>query len=550
MMTTGIRHILFSSVIALTIPIALSGCTTTTTPYLQQDMADRDLNGIAKDFETGRVLEARKKLEALAASSPANPVYQTLLALSWQHEASKDPQAQELALVGYRTALKLQPSSYWPAMLAGRISFERGQFDEASDFFAQAVLANPDSPEALLALATSAYFAGDIVLANETAKRVTRLETDIAPAWRLVALTSAALNRPAESDAALQTYKALGGKDSSDLRTRSDLLIRTSAMFEDEFIEAPAPDETAPVASQVSVDVTILLSQNTHRDRVGLNLLDGLRLQYGAVAQRSTENLPGPNTFSSQTTFSQALTLPEINWNLNLFNRFGQYYQVAARPSLTAFLGTASEFFVGRTLQIGVRGINSGQIEQVDIGINLKVTPIEIRSDSVIVQIETGRSFVTTDPAGTFAEALSTFRQSVSATAEVRFGETLVLSGLSESVRDATGSKVPGAGDVPVIGSLFNERSTTERRDAVLVFVTPSPPLSFSSKPWMRPEAVQKLVSLWDTVVDPSTNGTDVVARLSRVRMFSRMQPGDAPLDWGPQGEQTRRALSDLLNIN
>lgn len=547
-MTPAFRRMLFGAALSLAVPVALSGCSTTSQTASYVDRGS-DLNTVANDLNQGRYAQAREKLEALTASNPANPVYQTLLAMTWEHTDAGDPQSRELALVGYRTALKLQPSSYWPAMLAGKVSLERGQYDEASDFFARAVLANPDSPDAFIALATTSYLAGDIVLANEAARRATVLDATARPAWRLFALTSAALDRREESDFALATYQSLGGKDIANLKTRSDLLIRTAALNEyssDTTYEQPA--EPA-VSNQVSVDVTILLSQNTHRDRVGLNLLDGLRLQYGALGQRTVTNLPGVNTFSSQTTFSQALTLPEINWNLNLFNRFGQYYQVAARPSLTAFLGTASEFFVGRSLQIGVRGINSGQIEQVDIGINLKVTPIEIREDSVIVQIETGRSFVTTDPAGTFAEALSTFRQTVSATAEVRFGETLVLSGLSESVRDATGSKVPGVGEVPVLGSLFNERSTTERRDAVLVFVTPSPPLSFSSKPWMRAETVQKLVGLWDTVVDPSTNGTDVVGRLSKVRMFSRMQPGDAPLDWGPASDQTQRAIADLLNI-
>lgn len=104
------------------------------------------------------------------------------------------------------------------------------------------------------------------------------------------------------------------------------------------------------------------------------------------------------------------------------------------------------------------------------------------------------------------------------------------------------------AGSMPVVGSLFNERSTTERRDAVLILVTPSKPVSFGSEPWARPEAVARLVTLWDKVVDPSTNGADVVARLSRVRMFSRMQPGDAPLMWGSPSQQAGMAVRDLLN--
>ena len=124
-----------------------------------------------------------------------------------------------------------------------------------------------------------------------------------------------------------------------------------------------------------------------------------------------------------------------------------------------------------------------------------------------------------------------------------------MLSGLSESVRDATGSKVPVLGSMPIAGSLFNERSTTERRDAVLILLTPSRPVSINTEPWMRPEAVRKLAGLWDSVVDPSTNGTDVVTRLSQVRMFTRMREGDAPLMWPDASAQAGEAIADLLNM-
>lgn len=523
----------------------LAGCTAPTVNTVSD--TDSLLTGMAY-LKTGEYGKARDFLSDATARRPNDPLRQTLLALSWTADGADSPEAQELALVGYRTALSFQENAYWPALLAANISLERGRFADALDYYARAALAKPDSPEAYEGLAVAAYQFGDIVLANEAARKLTDISPSSLIGWRLQALTSAALNDQAGVLTAVQTFVSHGGKGEDYLRERTVTLLRTAALDEFDDLIPDAEADTDPLR-QVAVDVTILLSQTTNRDLIGLNLLDGLRLQYSGQGQRVTTNLPGPNTFDAQTTLSQVISIPELTWNLNLFNRFGQNYQVAARPSLTAFLGEASDFFIGRTLQIGVRGIESGQLEQVDIGIRLTVTPIEISNEDVIVKIETGRSFVTTDQAGTFAEALSTFRQEVSATAQVSFGKTLVLSGLSETVRDATRSKVPGLGDVPGIGSAFNERSTTERKDAVLILLTPSKPVTFDSQPWMRPEGVKRLISLWGDVIDPSTNGQFAVQRLSHARVFRRMQPGDIPESETIRSD-TRRAISELLNIN
>ena len=156
------------------------------------------------------------------------------------------------------------------------------------------------------------------------------------------------------------------------------------------------------------------------------------------------------------------------------------------------------------------------------------MTPVEITPTGTRVRVETGRSFVTADPAGTFAEALTTFTQKVAATAEIRFGETLVLSGLSETVDDKTYSKTPVLGDIPVVGRLFHESNLTERRDSVLMLVTPSRPLALPGRPFARSDQVQRMIALWTQIIDPASNADAVTNQLSQMRMFTRMNRSDA----------------------
>jgi tetratricopeptide (TPR) repeat protein len=542
------RHRIWIALIAAT---ALGGCAggggkpvANVAPVLPLGNDALEAQG-AEALRADRPRDAVSAFSELTARNPRDSRLQTLLALSYQRAGGSDPEATELALAGYDLALRAEPGNFWAAALAGRAAFDRGNYEEASRRFAQAVLADPRNPEALLALGTAAYRNGDVDLAAACAARAAELfdlPGDRARALRLAALAESGAGDAPRSRTLLDALTAIDPDAGRSAGARSAQLVQSAP------IDAAPAGVAQPLEapSQISVDVTIVLAQNTARERIGMNLLDGLRLQYGYNRQTTRrDDHVSPGTY--ERVITEGIGVPQLSYNLNLFNRGGQFYQVVARPSLTAFRGETSEFFVGRTLKVAVGGVNLGQLEQIDIGIEMKVTPVEITADGTRVRIETGRSFLTSDAAGTFEEALTTFRQKVSATAEIRFGETLVLSGLSESVDDSTFSKTPVIGDVPVVGSLFNERQKASRRDAVLILVTPSRPAALPGRPWARSEAVERLTRLWTEIIDPSSNGVDTAARLRRMRMFTRMSPGDSPLAWPDPGKISSQLLGQLL---
>jgi pilus assembly protein CpaC len=506
--------------------------------------AARGLHSDSGDVEPPAELAT---LAAAVASNPRDAGAHLELARAWERLAVATPgeaQYREFAQAGYQSALRFAPQDPVANLLAGRAEFMSGRYEAAQSAFANAVLAAPDDPTALLAFATASYHAGDAPVAALAAQRAAVLAPNRAEPVRLLALAAAASGDADRSGTALQRYAQLEQAPQVDaLRARTAALLRTVAT--DEPVTAGEGGGTAAAArmDQVSVDVAIILSQNTRRSRIGFNLLDGLRAQYSYGDQTSESRSSGVG--STQRTITSAISTPALNYNLNIFNNSGQFYQVVARPTLTAYRGEPSEFFIGRTSNIPVAGVNVATLERVDIGISLKVTPLEIDGDRVKVRVETGRSFASNEAAGSFAEALTLFRQNVAATAEVGFGETLVLSGLSESVNDSANTKTPGLGDLPIAGMAFNERSKLERRDAALVLLTPSRVMRVASSPWLRPEAVQKLVKLWSQVIDPSSNGVDVVTRLERTRLFKRANASDAPLLWTDGGGL--RAFESLL---
>ncbi len=502
-------------------------------------------------FDNGS--QALRKGDSLAAATsfaevvsrhPQDATAQTLLALSYHMSADSRPEAMDMALAGYDLAVRAEKGQYWPSALAGRAAFDRGRYGEALSHFSRALLLRPSDVKLVSAVATSAYMSGDLGLARVAAERAVALskQSDVS-ILKVAALANAASGDQEAAQRHLATLTSLSPQEGDVVRARVDDLLKTApldAPLSEGNVQAIGP---IPVSDQVSVDVAIILSQNTMRARTGLNLLDGLRLQYGGTSNVSVNSDRDGET-SYQRVITESITVPQLNYNLNVFSRGGQTYSVVARPQLTAYKGEQSEFFIGRTLKVAVGGINSGSLEQIDIGIEMKVTPIEITATGTKVRIETGRSFLTSDPAGTFSEALTTFRQKVVATAEIKFGETLLLSGLTESVDDKTNSKALLLGDLPVVGNAFNERNKLQRRDAVLVLVTPSPTTTVQGRPWARPEAVERLTKFWTQVIDPQSDAKVAEAQLAHGRAFTRMSKTDvAPPFYDPS-----RAVSEVIS--
>jgi len=296
------------------------------------------------------------------------------------------------------------------------------------------------------------------------------------------------------------------------------------------------------------VEVTLLLSQDSTARRVGINLLDGLATQFNLDYLTEKKVLSGVADTLSRT-LTTALRVPQITYSLNLFNTKEDFYEVIARPSLVASLGQQTEFFIGRTVTIGVSGINLGSLQPVDVGTSVKIMPMEITRERAKFRVDTIRSFLVENTAGTFSQSLTTFKQTVGGTVEVEFGKTLILSGLYEAVNVGGSSKVPGLGDIPVMNILFNHRNRTERRDAALVLVTPRlPGMVETSVREFRSDTLNRLLSLWKDLVDPTSNIDAIIDKLGgKVSKYFQPQAGDLRLPYASDSDTVRLVIKETM---
>ncbi len=106
--------------------------------------------------------------------------------------------------------------------------------------------------------------------------------------------------------------------------------------------------------------------------------------------------------------------------------------------------------------------------------LSLKVTPQITPDDRVILDLTVTKDSVgqlVPSATGGFVPSIDT--RNITTQVLVRDGQTVVLGGIMETERRESEKKVPGLGDVPLIGNLFKSKSRINNRDELLIFVTP-----------------------------------------------------------------------------
>ncbi|MWN89546.1 type IV pilus secretin PilQ [Gilliamella sp. Pra-s65] len=120
----------------------------------------------------------------------------------------------------------------------------------------------------------------------------------------------------------------------------------------------------------------------------------------------------------------------------------------------------------------GSNGATSIEFKPAVLG--LEVTPKILSDDRMILDLyitqnTAGRSIKRSDG----GEALAIDTQEIKTQVQIKNGETLVLGGIFQQVNTNNKRKVPGVGDVPVIGNLFIHNSKKQQKRELVIFITP-----------------------------------------------------------------------------
>ena len=224
------------------------------------------------------------------------------------------------------------------------------------------------------------------------------------------------------------------------------------------------------------------LAGENFKDAFVVNQLGGINpINIGAAASSLvTENLPfftDENGIVLTRTPTLSLGFPRVQTQLFLKAMAdNQLLSVLAEPNLVAISGETATFLAGGEFPIPVpQGNQQVTIEFREFGVRLNFTPI-VRGNQLIrlrVAPEVSElDFTTAVQIEGFVVPGLTSR-ATETTVELGSGQTIAIAGLLNEQSRGLASRIPGAGDIPVLGALFRSVNYRSALTEMIVLVTP-----------------------------------------------------------------------------
>ena len=151
--------------------------------------------------------------------------------------------------------------------------------------------------------------------------------------------------------------------------------------------------------------------------------------------------------------------------------------KVLAEPNLTALSGETASFLAGGEFPVAGQRDDNGVIpvEFKPFGVSLSFTPTLLDESRISLKVRPEVSQLSSQGAviidGQPVAALSTRRTET--TVELGNGESLSIAGLLQRNDQHDLSKVPGLGDIPILGALFRSDSYRRNETELVIVVTP-----------------------------------------------------------------------------
>jgi tetratricopeptide (TPR) repeat protein len=559
-----------------------------------------------------KLKEASEKINSALRLRVDRSYYHLINGLVYHLQARQGKSAAyDLAEQGYQRAINFDNSNWQAHFFAGMLSIDLSKFDKARQQLAEALIYHPKDIGLLNAFAYAAYRSGSPDLA---AGAINGMEAIGGPhtdaELRNAALIMAAVGEKEKAQVYLDKLITAAGNARLNSHVEQRIAEWDNVYKQPQFIKtqsqgsfdggasgfgggtpgfgggtpgfgggtpafgsAPAfggggmtggAPTTAPgtESKMVVVDVVLISTEETFATEKGVNLLRGLQIQFGgansspAYSKTRTSNSA---LASSTTDITLALTIPAINYSLNIVNSNDQRNEILARPTLVAMAGRTSEFFSGEELNAVVANnsnSNSSPVNiQKEIGVTLSVTPSFLEDGRISLKVSAQRTFIKTPNTNLtgFSASVETAKSKVDASVVMRPGETLILGGLSEKEAQKGRDGVPLLQDIPLLQYLFSHSTSTDIQKSTLILITPRPP-QYAYQPEKAQQEYEKslsederpLANLRARYTDwfkPYPNWASVFHHLQENGLYREFRTGDVSMEsWSDM-----RTLKDRL---
>ena len=243
-----------------------------------------------------------------------------------------------------------------------------------------------------------------------------------------------------------------------------------------------------PTSPQILLKVRFADVDRSASLQLGANIASlGATNTIGGVTtgQFAAPTVSAPSTGTAALTVSNALNVFLFRRDLNLATTIEalaarNQLQILAEPNVLTLDGNPASFLAGGefpypTLQGGGGGLGAVTIQFREFGVRINFTPritprgtirLDVTPEVSSLDFANGLVFQ-----GFTIPGLNTRR--VHTQIELEEGQSFAIAGLLDQRTTDALSKIPGLGDIPLLGKLFQSRNLNKSRTELLVLVTP-----------------------------------------------------------------------------
>ncbi len=228
---------------------------------------------------------------------------------------------------------------------------------------------------------------------------------------------------------------------------------------------------TVGIKRMVLTEVQFVEIRRDSKDRMGVKFPTDIAGTANASINISKELFPG--NFAQGDLAMPIVAASQFNVGLQFNDGYGR---LLAQPKLVCASGEKAEFTAGGEVPIPLITNNQFTVEYKPYGVILQIQPTADRNGNIQTAIEAEVSEIDISVAVSVGGGASVpgFRtRKVKTNVTVRHGETIVLSGVFSNDEQKSVSKLPGLGNIPILGELFKNRAFDSTKRELVIFVTP-----------------------------------------------------------------------------
>lgn len=281
--------------------------------------------------------------------------------------------------------------------------------------------------------------------------------------------------------------------------SESDAAFKLASLYAKEVVNSI---RVVPVhGKQVQLKLRIVEVDRTRLEQLGINIFTGGRTAVATTTgQYATTSTSGGTALDVSDPLNIFLYNSKLNVGVTIQDLAQkQVLQVLAEPTLTTLSGLPARFLSGGEFPFPVAQGGTGNAAVITIqfrpyGVKVDFTPTVNPDGSICLKLAPEVSTLDYSNAVTISgftiPALSTRRAETEV--EIQDGQSFVVSGLLDHRTTEIMSKVPGIGDLPVLGQLFRSKNFNHSVVELIILVTATvvDPLGSNPKPADQPKFV------------------------------------------------------------